>query len=346
MPRSTHSNSLVTGLFVLLVLGGGLYAVNRGVLSSNQGGGSLDEVPAGIGSQPTIVETGDTAKTTPLPDIVVGTKSGQTFKLILRPSSGDEKTYFTDADEQSKIAGLIGTDFKALIYAWTSRDASGSSGQIATVATDGSGKLALVGQAVTTTSAPAINPSGTQIAYTGFDNSEGSFGFTLLTDTTGGGHLKALDSSPDGIALPRWSQNDSLAYVVGQATPDRGQEIRVQVGEKHTTRFASEKNQLISDMVWLGNDRLAIVVEPLGNNASNKAKLVVLKPNSGDVDRTIDKPGKERSLAADSTGSTLGFIAGEVSGLATQPGTVTLIDLNSGTEATRGEASSVAGFLQ
>lgn len=346
MSRSTHSNSLVTGIFVILVIIGGLYAVNRGVLSTNQGGATNDIVPAGISDKPTIIESDNSLKTAEMPTILVGVKNGKSLNIISRPSSGDEKTFFTDADEQSKIQQLLGTDFKTIVYAWTSNNPSGASGQVAAIKTDGSGKLSIVGEQLSSTSAPAINPSGTQVASIGFDNSEGSFGFSLLTNKIGGGQLRSLDSSPDGIALPRWSQNDSLAYVVGQATPDKGQEVRIQVDDKHTTRFTSEKNQLISDMVWLGNDRLALVVEPLGNNASNKAKIVILKSGSGDIERTIDKPGKERSLVADSRGMILGFISGDVSGLSTQSGTVNLINLTSSTEATRGDATSLAGFLQ
>lgn len=346
MPRSNRSNSLFTGLFVILVIAGGLYAANRGVLSSNQGGGPIDELPVGIENNPTIIESSDADTSADLPGIVVGVSKGKTFSAIQRPATGDEKTYFTDADEQSKIQQPLGTNFKDRLYVWTSSDPAGASGQVATIATDGSGKLSLIGEQLTTTSAPAVNPSGSQVATIGFDNSEGNFGFTLITQKVSGGDLKLADSSSDGIALPRWSQNDSLAYVVGQATPDKGQELRVRIGDKSTTRFTSEKNQLISDLVWLGNDRLAVVVEPLGNNTSNKAKIVVLKSDSGDVEKTIDKPGKERSLAATSNGAILGFIAGDVSGLSNQSGTVTLVDIATGIEATRGDATTIVGFLQ
>ncbi len=346
MPSSRRSNSIVTALFFLIVAVGGLYAANKGILSSNQGGGALDALPASSQGTPTIVESGAASKTAELPSVVVGIKTGNTFKLVGRPQTGDEKTYFTDTDEQTKVQQLLGTDFKGLVYAWTSGDAAGIRGQLATIATDGSGRLTLIGQPLAATTAPTINPSGTQVAYVGFDNSEGSFGFTLLLDKTTGGALRSLDSSPDGIALPRFAQNDSLAYTVGQATPDKGQEVRVHVGSNHTTRFTTDKNQLISDLVWLGNDRLAIVVEPLGNNAANQAQILIVNASDGSIVTTIDKPGKERSLQATASGAVLGFITGEVSGLASEPGTVTLIDLATGTEATRGEATSIAGFLQ
>ena len=179
-----------------------------------------------------------------------------------------------------------------------------------------------------------------------FDNTEGNFGFTLKTQPLSGGTGEAIDQSANGVALPRWSGAGSLAYVVGQATPDHGQTIKLRKTGTSTTVFTSEKSQVITDLAWLGDDKMALVLEPLGNNAQNKASVLIITTSDGKADQTYDLPGKERSLHADGSGQYLALVSGEVQGAGENAGPVTVIDLSSGTQTSRGNAIAIAGFLQ
>lgn len=345
MSSKQRSHSLLTGLILLALAAGGVYAINRSMVA-NQGGAPTDVTPSGITTEPKIVETPAQDEQPTFPSVIVLAADGQTRRLLQR-GGGEEKLLFTDADEQAKLLSVLGSNGSNRVFAWASPDPTSASGSLLSIHTDGSGKFDTLTDQLAATSAPAVSADGQTLAYVGFDNTEGSFGFTLYTRKSSGGNLASVETSPEGIALPAWSPDGKLAYVVGQATPDKGVELKMRSGENTTTVFTSQSKQAITDVAWLGDRAVAVVLEPLGNGTQNQASVVVLQTSDGSEMKSFNLSGKERSLRATKDGQFLAVVASEVKDAsATTTGKVILIHVPTGTESKQGDAMAIAGFLQ
>ncbi|MBI4185560.1 hypothetical protein HY524_00740 [Candidatus Berkelbacteria bacterium] len=342
-----QASSLVTGILLLGLIGVGLYAINRGFISPNQGGSLSAVTPVGISPSPP-TNASAPASTIPqiFPDVVVGITTNGVTQLRLRGPGHPDKLIFTDADETLKFTVPLGSNFKDHLYAWVGSGPDAPSGHLASIASDGSGTQVFIGDEIPVSSPPTLSPDASRFGYTSFDNVEGAVGFTLLESQPTGGTPRSVDTSSTGISLPRYSQNGTLAYIVGQTNPDQGQEIRVYEQTSKRTVLRHAKNEIISDLVWIGNTRLAFVTEPLGNSTTNLAKILIIDSASGQMVQTLDLKGKERSLQATADGAFLGVITGDVPQNGMGDGTVMVIELASGTKEERGNARFISGFLK
>lgn len=348
--------ALIWVLFgVVAVLG--LVTTNR--LASPQGGAPLDVQPEGIPNAPAEQTTAEEAlgtdtpqSTLVIPPTLLLIRDGATTRIIQREYPKDTKmitnrTLFTDADETNKLQQIIGLN-STHVYALVGVDPSGS-GQVARITLDGTGRLELVSETILASSVPAVRPDGQRLALVTFDNAERSFGFTLKTQTLKGEGEKSIDTSETGIALPRWSADGTqLAFTKGQATPEAGQELRVSANEgSPNTVYTTEQNMAVTDLTWAGTSTLLLVLEPLGNETQNQAKLVKLSLSDKTVSDFVDAEGKERGLVASPDGTLAGFVSGKVpAGTSLPAGPVTVRSLTSDQSLTLGQAASVIGWVR
>jgi hypothetical protein len=350
---SNHTGSnLFGGVLVLLLVGGLAYVAtqtNRNTLPA-QGGSNSSIVPEGL---PATTDTDTTPSPTQATTPTVSSQVSPLLymksvasgaQLIKRDNAAKETVLFTDSDSKLKLSTVLGiVDNKAV--AILSGDDEQS--QLAEILLDGTGKTNILNANFGGIAGAALRTSTRTVAFAVFDNSERNFGFTLTQEKLDGSGRTTIDQDTQGISLPIWSQSSTtLAYVKGQATPDTGQEIRIAPdGSNPKAVYKLEKNTVVTDLVWLNDQTLLYVVEPLGNTTQNKAKTMILHIDSGEQKDLFDLPGKERSLAVSKDGGWLAAIIGDVDQAGAGSGKLMLIELSSGKQTLLGSADSVGTWL-
>lgn len=348
--RRSGSAALFGGV-LLLVLVAGFAAMGK--FSASQGGAPTDVTPKGLSEAPAteavspqpsaVSSTAELA----VPPLLVLVRDGATTRIVQHEQGKGDRTLFTDSDEIQKVQQVVGLGTDK-VYVLVGTDPV-SAGRVASIALDGSGKLELLSEPILTSSIPAARSDGQRLALVTFDNAEQSFGFTLKTQTLKGAGEKTIDTSESGLALARWSVDGThLAFTKDQATPEAGQEVRVAANESNpATVYTTEANHAVTDLAWLGTSEVLLVIEPLGNEAQNQAKLVRLNLAEKSITDVADDEGKERGLAVSPDGAFAGYIAGRIqAGTSFPSGIVTIRSLSSGQSLTLDQASSVIGWVK
>lgn len=344
--------NLFGGVLVLLLVVGLAYVVaqtNRNTLPA-QGGSDSSIVPEGLpvtNVVPTPVPTKETTPTASnqVPPLLYIKSVATGAQLIKRDNTAKETVLFTDSDSKLKLSTVLGiVDNKAVTILSDNND---EQSQLAEILLDGTGKTNILNANFGGIAGAALRETTKKVAFTVFDNSERNFGFTLTQEQFDGSGRTTLDQDTQGISLPIWSQSGTtLAYVKGQSTPDSGQEIRIAPdGNNPKTVYKLEKNTVVTDLVWLNDQALLYVVEPLGNAMQNKAKTMILHIDSGEQKDLFDLPGKERSIAVSKDGGWLAAITGEVDQSGAGSGKLMLIELSSGKQTLLGDATSAGVWI-
>jgi len=350
---SNHAGSnLFGGVLVLLLVGGLAYVVtqtNRNTLPA-QGGSDSSIVPEGLpattdaDTTPTPTQATTPTVSSQMPSLLYLKSVATGAQLIKRDNAAKETVLFTDSDSKLKLSTVLGiVDDKAVSILSDDDEQS----QLAEILLDGTGKTNILNANFGGIAGAALRETTKKVAFTVFDNSERNFGFTLTQEQFDGSGRTTIDQDTQGISLPIWSQSGTtLAYVKGQSTPDAGQEIRnASDGSNPKTVYKLAKNTVVTDLVWLNDQALIYVVEPLGDATQNKAKTMILHIDSGEQKDLFDLPGKERSLAVSKDGGWLAAITGDVDQSGAGSGKLMLIELSSGKQTVLGSADSVGSWI-
>jgi hypothetical protein len=347
---SNHPGSnLFGGVLVLLLIGGLGYVVTQTNQPSApaQGGANDSITPEGLPATSKVATTPVPTKessTNKMPALLYIKPVGSDSQLMKRDDIGTETVLFTDSDLKTKLGTILGIhDGKAIVVLTL---ADGQS-QLSEISLDGSGNLKTLNSNFNGMSGAALRSTNKTVAFAVFDNSERSFGFTLIQEQLDGSEQSTIDQDPQGISLPAWSQTGTnLAYIKGQATPESGQQIRLaQNGSNPKTITTIDSNSVITDLAWLDDHSLLYVLEPLGNNAQNKAKTMVLHIDSGEQQELLDLPGKERFLTVSQNAGWLAAVTGDANQSSAGVGKLMVVELSSGKQQELANASAVGAWL-
>lgn len=277
-----------------------------------QGGGVKENVQAEKNNAPPLLVVRESE--------VIELVNGKEKKLFTQPKI---QTYLGILDNQT-IIGLEGKDQQFLVQA------------------DTLNKLTLQPFIFT----PAISSDGQRVAMISFNNAETNFGFTLEKLELNSGQKTTVAESKLAISLPQWNFHGTrIVYVEGSSVDQVGQKIILHDFQSSTDLYQAPTNQVITDLAWVGDQKLAFTLEPLVNNGYNEARVMLLNINTKTYRVLIDRPGKERSLAGSPDGQWLAMIAGKMeNGQATTQGDVAVVDLSTGDYYTLGKAQEVIGW--
>ncbi|MBI4023220.1 hypothetical protein HY375_03600 [Candidatus Berkelbacteria bacterium] len=352
--RPGATSTLLSFLLLVLVIAGVAYVADQ-TLPGNVGGGPADSLPAGIPSPEPTSPVGPIDEDTlapafaSLPSLVFVRSDATSTLMVRRMGNGDESVIFTDADESIRLTQVLGTLATGGVVALSTSRTDPTAAALVEIASDGSGSLVTRRPNLPlSTSQPAVSPDGTRLALVSFNNAERSFGFTLAVEPLAGGAGVTVADDPAGIALVSWSPDSrQLAYVQGQATAEAGQTVYTVVpGNEPVKQFTIDPLQVVTDLIWSDLTTLALVLEPLGNNAQSQARLMSYRLGQSAPVQLLDLGGKERSLASARDGEHLAFLLGDVpAGQTTSPGTITLLNRTTGTVTSLGTATDIAGFV-
>jgi hypothetical protein len=262
-------------------------------------------------------------------------------KHLIAIYNGKEEVVFTDSDEPQKILSIIGVDNKGFAYALVGDNYDSPQGKLAKISTDLSGKLTIISEDNYLV-APSVSPDGNSFLILKFDNSELNFGFDLIKKT-GSSEVK-IDHDAKGITYPVFSSSGKIAYIKGQAGSGEPIKLMVSVNGSSKNVFTFSEDQSVTDLVWLGENKILIALENLGNNSANKGTLKIFDLTKNKLNDFYDASGKERYLKSTIEGW-IAMISGELSNSGETRGDVIIFNENDLKEKKIYRAEGVVGWL-
>lgn len=342
---SRQSNNQGSGIFFLILLVVGLLYI-----SGNKSAGDIStpkDTHQNTTQTSTTNETKDTqtkpddgqdAKISPAPKLLVLRNTGASKQLVIL-HEGKEEVIFTDADEDNKILNVIGLDNSGFAYALVGSSYDTPEGKLAKISTDKTGKLTLVGQD-SYMGMPSISANGKDVLEVRFDNSEASFGFNLIKKTNS--QETTIDKDEKGINYPAFSKSGKIAYIKGQSGSGTTKLMIYSGTKQEAHTFAA--SEVVTNLEWLGEDKLIIAMEKFENNASNKGNVKIFNTATKKLEDLVDASGKERYIKTSANGW-VAMISGEITSGEDLSGTVTIFNTKDLKQKKIIKAEGVVGWL-
>lgn len=290
--------------------------------------------------KPKTKEDAKTSETEAKPPKLLVLKNNGASKQLVVIEGGKEQVVFTDKDEKQKILSVMGTDGAGFAYALVGDSYDSMQGSIAKIATDKSGKLTIIDDEGYLGS-PNVSYDGKFFLITRFDNSERNFGFHLVKKSTNSLET-AIDHDPKSIGSPTFSKGGKVAYTKGQAG-DSEVKLMVATADTGQTQFTFSKDDVVTSLAWMGEDKVLIALEKLDRNANNQGVVKVFNLNTKKLEDFIDATGKERFLKT--SNDWVAMIAGTIADGADLSGNVVILNQKNKKQQTLVKAEAIVGWL-
>lgn len=284
-------------------------------------------------------EADDKQETLKAPRLLILRNTGASKQLIALDGTS-QQVVFTDVDEKYKILSMMGTDGAGNAYALVGESYDDMHGSIAKITTDKTGKITIL-DSDGYLGSPSVSVDGKTFLITRFDNSENNFGFHLIKKTLGGSQVK-LDHDPKSISTPVFSKNGRIAYTKGQAGEDRIKLMLIN-GATGETQFTFDNNEIVTNLAWLGEDRILVATEKLAQDAANNGTVKIFNLNTKKLEDFIDLEGKERFIKT--SNEWVAMISGKVASGADLSGNIVIFNEKDKKQQTLIKAEAIVGWL-